>query len=493
MSLNSFSFITCFFALLGIQAILQIIRNHICEKRKNILSTIQIIILFFASIGFMALADYSFCICLIMLTAVTYILAIKAEKTQKKIYVTVGAFFALLLLGYFKYCDFFVGNIMRFLGMRTDHFNIIIPLGISYYTFSSISYLVDVGRKKYPAERNPLYFALYMSFFPKITAGPIVRANDFLPQVHDYKGIRTENFEHGIQMFVIGLFKKMVLADHLAVFVNDVFYAPTAFHSITILLAVISCTLQLYFDFSGYSDMAIGISKILGFEICKNFNLPLISKSVSEYWRRWHISLGTWFKDYLFYPLSIGPAVKLRKRLLDWGVERKKTAIIANMFSLILVWVVTGLWHGADMTYIIWGLIQFVFIFYDSIKTQKKALTLWQKIRGWVVTTLVVLFGIVFFRAASVSNALLIFKLLIVWQNGIVHAYTWTFFSLIILIIGTIIAYYHSKKLKEREVNSFYFFADLHTVRGLTLFFLICGLTIIMGYYGNTAFVYGNF
>ena len=493
MSLNSLSFITYFFAFLSIQSILQIIRNHISDKRRNTLSTFQIILLVFASIGFMALADLRFCICLAILTVTTYVLAIKTEQTRKKVYVTLGVVFALLLLGYFKYCDFFVGSFMRLLGMKTDHFNIIIPLGISYYTFSAVSYLVDVGRKKYPAERNFLFFILYMSFFPKVTAGPIVRANEFLPQVHDYKGIRAENFEQGIQMFVTGLFKKLVLADHLAVFVDNVFYSPSAFHSATILLAVISCTLQLYFDFSGYSDMAIGISKILGFEIGKNFNLPLISRSVSEYWRRWHISLGSWFKDYLFYPLSIGPAVRLRKRLVDLGIDRKKTAIIANMFTLIVVWLATGLWHGADITFVIWGIIQFVFVFYDSIKKQNSDLTLRHKIMSWFLTSCVVVFGLIFFRAQNISNALLIFKLLIVWQDGIVHNYTWTFASLIVLIIGTIISYHRSKKLKEREVNSFYYFADLHTIKGLTLFFLVCGLTIIMGYYGNTAFVYGNF
>ncbi len=195
-----------------------------------------------------------------------------------------------------------------------------------------------------------MYFALYMSFFPKITAGPIVRANDFLPQVHDYKGIRTENFEHGIQMFVIGLFKKMVLADHLAVFVNDVFYAPTAFHSITILLAVISCTLQLYFDFSGYSDMAVGASKMVNITLPINFDSPYKAVSIRDFWKRWHMSLTAFLTKYVYIPL---------------GGSRKGK--VRTCLNIMIVFLVSGLWHGADWIYILWGALHGLLMVLDRI------------------------------------------------------------------------------------------------------------------------------
>lgn len=493
MALNSFSFLIFFAAVLAVLSVLQLGRSESSVKRDRVASSLQIAVILISSMLFMALADLRCLVSVLALTIIVYLLAIQTKKTRNKKFVAAGVIVSLAFLGYFKYCDFFVGGILRLLGLKNDHFNIIIPLGISYYTFSAMSYLIDVGRKKYPAEKNIAYLGAYMCFFPKITAGPIVRANEFLPQLHVYKGIKADNFQKGIQMFAIGLFKKIVLADRLSVFVNEVFRMPQAFHSATILLGVVSYTLQIYFDFSGYSDMAIGISKILGFEFQKNFNLPLISRSVSEYWRRWHISLGAWFKDYLFYPLSIGPAVRLRKRLANVGVSRKTTAVIASAFSLLIVWLATGLWHGANVTFIVWGLIQFVFLFYESNRKAKKAESRRVKFFGWLVTIFVVVFGKVFFRADSVADALRIFKMLVIWQNGLIHPYTWSFFALIILIIGTMAAYRHSKKLGENEVNSYYPFVDLHTIRGLTIFMVFCGVTIMLAYFGDTAFIYGRF
>ncbi|MCM1091009.1 MAG: hypothetical protein NC413_09195 [Muribaculum sp.] len=352
---------------------------------------------------------------------------------------------------------------------------------------------MDVKRGKYQAEKNLINYALYMTFFPKVTSGPIIRGDEFLPYLKDYQGISSDNFQHGIQMFMLGFFKKVVLADHLGVFVAEIFAAPAAFHSVTVALGVFSYSLQIYFDFAGYSDMAIGISKILGFDFAPNFNLPLVSQSVSEYWRRWHISLGAWFRDYLYYPLSIGPAVKIRKKLLDMGVGRKQAGSIASAIALLIVWMATGLWHGAQMTFVLWGVIQFIFVFYDQNHKVSQKPSRTREFLNWFFTFLVIMLSKVIFRADSMAVALDVYQSMFLWHDGIVHLYSWTFVAAVLLAVGTLAAYIRSKRLGEREVNAFYPLLDLHRVIPLTVFFIFCGLTLILGYFGDTAFIYENF
>lgn len=195
--------------------------------------------------------------------------------------------------------------------------------------------VIDVHRKKIPVEKDFIKLALYISFFPQLVAGPIVRASDFLPQLYDFsRKLTAHNFAIGIQIIAMGFFKKVVLADHLSVFVDDVFRVPVAFHWATIILAVISYSLQIYFDFSGYSDIAIGCAKCLGYDFAMNFNLPYISQSVTEFWRRWHISLSGWLRDYLYIPL---------------GGNRK------GKMRLMITMLLGGLWHGANWTFVAWG------------------------------------------------------------------------------------------------------------------------------------------
>jgi alginate O-acetyltransferase complex protein AlgI len=357
-------------------------------------------------------------------------------------------------------------------------FNIILPLGISFYTFTALSYIIDIYRGKYAAEKNILNVALFISFFPKVTAGPIIRGDEFLPQLKNYQGIKSKNFQDGIQIFAFGLFKKIVLADHLGVFVDDVFFAPSAYNTGTVLLAVVSYSLQIYFDFSGYSDMAIGISKILGFDFKPNFNLPYISENPSQFWKRWHISLSSWLQDYLYIPLG--------------GSRKGEVRTYAN---LMIVMLVSGLWHGAGWTFVAWGFLHgFISCVHKGWRNIRKGKNhmgaLARACRILLMFIDASLLWVVF-KAADFANAKAMYKSLFTIHTGISQPYTWSFFAIGVLIIATIIA--GVKQRGQKFVNGFYPILDLGKFWSLVVFFTFVGLTIMMGYFGNTAFIYGKF
>ncbi len=249
-------------------------------------------LLLIASYLFAAYGDLRFALILGALTVSTWLLA-------KKKKIKLGIFLSLAGLFFFKYVNFFAGSFSTLFGRDEIGLHLILPIGISFYTFSAISYLADVKQEKLEA-RGLLDVALYLSFFPKLTSGPIQRAGEFFCQIDRKRRIGWHTFSPGIQIFVFGLFKKIVLADRLSVFVNQVYKTPNVFGSITVLGAAIAYSLQIYFDFSGYSDMAVGVARILGIELPRNFNLPYLSHNVTEFWKRWHITLSSWLQDYLY-------------------------------------------------------------------------------------------------------------------------------------------------------------------------------------------------
>jgi alginate O-acetyltransferase complex protein AlgI len=411
----------------------------------------------------------------------------------------VGVTLLLIVLGIFKYFNFFLGSICSVVGLSWTEVNIILPLGISFYTFSAISYLLDVDWKVMEADKNFINVALFLAFFPKLVCGPIVKGKDFLPQLQTYKKIGKQNFCEGIQIFVFGLFKKIVLADYLAVFVDDVYGAPVAFGTATVWLAVFSYFLQLYFDFSGYSDMAIGLFRILGYDVEKNFNLPFVSKNISEFWDRWHISLSSWFNEYLFNPIAMSG----RRKLADKPRNiQKKYKNLPSYLAILGTFMISGLWHGAGWTFIIWGIIQgtlsVVHSAYTNVMKAKKVRWIEDK-QQWLkgVDVLLCYFSMnliqVFFRSENVGQAIQIYRLMFTYHEGITQPYTWSFFAVLVLLAATVMANKRSRDIGERETNGYYLIQDLSTVRGLTIFFVICGLSIIMGYFGETYFVYGQF
>lgn len=475
MAFTSFKFVVFFAA---VYALLWLIKWAFGEK--NSYSVVYRTFLLIVSYTFMALADWRFAVCILLLTAVTYFSAL---WNNKKGVLAAGIVIAIAQLAVFKYFNFFVGSFTTLLGNSYTTLNIIVPLGVSFYTFSAISYMVDVYRGKYEAEKDFINVALFMSFFPKLTSGPIVRADKFLTQLKDKPCVDWERFKAGIQIVVAGFFKKMVLADHLNIFVNDVFHAPVAFTGATVFLATIAYSLQIYFDFSGYSDIAIGLSKMMGFDFDKNFNLPYLSLNPTEFWKRWHISLSSWLQEYLYYPLG--------------GNRKGKVRTYINLFLTMLI---GGLWHGANWTFIIWGginglalVVHKLFMNWKVKKFGRKDAggTVWEIISG-ILTFLFANFCWIFFRADSLANAFDVIKQIFYTGAGIRQPYTWVFFALAISI-GEIIFAICRRKKNDGKLEQEYLSLNLSKVWPLAMFLTLIGITIMMAYVGDTAFIYGNF
>ena len=449
----------------------------------------------------MALYDIRFCICMTGVILITYFAGSGIERAQGKARhrLTVLTVTVLLaILGVFKYLNFFMSTAFMLVGRTWADLKIILPLGISFYIFSAIGYVLDVSWGNLKAERSLLDMALFLSFFPKQVCGPIVNARDFLPQLKEDRRITLKGLEMGAQIFVFGLFKKIVLADRLAVFVDDVFYAPAAYGTATIWLAVFSYFLQLYFDFSGYSDMAVGISKMFGYDLARNFNLPLIARNVEEFWDRWHISLSSWLNQYLFNPV----AMKCKRAMVKWPKEtRRKYKNLPTYFALMLTFLLSGLWHGAGFTFIVWGLLNGLLSVVHSVRAAYM-----KKRRGgastsqmpWVIAQILANYFVlnliqVFFRAESLAQAGYIFKRMFSVQGGVEQPYAWSFVAAAVLLTATLTACRHAKKRGLQEVEGYYPLVDLGTMRGLTIFFIACGATIMFAYFGETYFIYGKF
>ena len=462
MSFTSLDFLIFFAALLFLVVILERFK-WMCVKP---------LLLLVASYFFYCYGDWRFGALLLFVTVVAYVMG---RFAHKKVCVAIGVIVPLIVLGFFKYFGFFVSS---FRGLNGDGgaLKILLPLGISFYTFQAISYVVDVKRGKIEAERNFIRLALYMSFFPKLISGPVVRSGDFLPQLKEDRRVTWAGVQYGLQLIVFGLFKKMVLADHMSVFVDDVFAAPAAYHWSTLLLGMFSYSLLIYFDFSGYSDMAIGCAKCLGYDFKANFNLPYMSANVTEFWKRWHISLSSWLQDYLYISMGGNRKGKIRQYL-----------------NLMITMLLGGLWHGANWTFVAWGGIHGAALCLDKVRPHKWDDRKWFKCISTIGTFVFVSFVWVFFRADSFSLAWQLIRGIFVGQDGISQPFIWSFISIGVLLVATIVAVIRSRRQGERRVNGFYPILNLNTVWGMTIFLIVCGLVLCLAFSGEAPFVYGNF
>lgn len=329
------------------------------------------------------------------------------ERTAlKKLSVGVFVLITLGILGYFKYYNFFAATAGRLAGKELFPLrDIVLPLGISFYTFQAISYVVDVYRGKSPAQKNLFHMALYLFLFPQILSGPIIKYHQVAGQLTNRNETISMQF-YGIKRFVYGLAKKVLLANTFGQSVDYIMGVPSGqMGTLTAWLAVILYTLQIYYDFSGYSDMAIGLGRIFGFYYEENFNYPYLSSSITEFWRRWHISLSTWFRDYLYIPL---------------GGNRK--GLGRTCVNLFIVFLATGLWHGASMTFIIWGIYHGLFILSERLWLKKVLDRNPVKFLNHLYAMVVVVFGWLLFRAPSMTYAIDLAKAMIRPSKGLWNA-----------------------------------------------------------------------
>ena len=480
MSFTSFQFILFF----GIIYFINWGYAGVCKFTGRTSTKVYKVLLLVESYLFIYISDFSTVLSLVFLTLVCYLTAKKIQNLREsiiaaKVFLTGGLVAALGQLCLFKYYNFIVENICNILDLTYEARIYYTPLGISFFTFSAVGYLIDVYKKKYDTNDNLFDLALYLAFFPKFLSGPIVRPDKFRKQLQEgVKGINLNNLQTGIQLVVWGMFKKMVLADHLAIFVDDVFLVPQAFNSITCIWAMISYSLQIYFDFSGYSDMAIGFSKMLGIDIDKNFDLPYISKNVTEFWKRWHISLSSWLQDYVY---------------ISFGGNRKGK--IRTQLNLVLTMLLGGLWHGAAWTYIVWGGIHGVaLVVHKKFNEIRKGESSTKRQVGSVILTFIyITITWVFFRASDLSNAVAMLSQAVAFRDGIMQLYTWTWVAILFAVCEVILAAVSQRKQNGKKISVVYPILNLDTVKNLMLFFTLAGLTVILAYVGNTAFIYGKF
>jgi len=342
-------------------------------------------------------------------------LAIVKKPDRKKLFLILSLLGNLGSLALFKYSGFVTENldyVFGQLGFTTSlyndipHFFKIVPVGISFYTFQSMSYTIDVYKGKFKPTRNVLHFFAYLSMFPQLVAGPIVRACDLLPQLENMPDTTEESRWEGVKLILVGFFKKVVIADNLGIFVNTAFANVTA-HSQTSYwwLMMIFFAVQIYCDFSGYSDIARGLAKWMGLEFPLNFNHPYVATSLSDFWARWHISLSTWFRDYVYLPLG--------------GNRKGKVRTYVNLFVTMML---SGLWHGAAWNYIIWGGLHALFLMLEKLLKipERVGKILFGKPILWALTMLQVMIGWVFFRADTLTEAVFILKMMFIPRDSLI-------------------------------------------------------------------------
>lgn len=369
---------------------------------------LQNILILVSSYIFYGWWDWRFLSLIFLSTFVDYAIGLKLSKTEdknrRKQLLWMSLLFNLGMLGFFKYYNFFIDNWVEVwaglgLTMHRSSLNIILPVGISFYTFQTLSYTIDVYRKKIDATNNFIAFASFVSFFPQLVAGPIERASNLLPQFFKKRQFDYDLAVSGMKLILWGLFKKVVIADNCAIYVNAIFSNYEHESGFTLILGAVYFAFQIYGDFSGYSDIAIGTARLFGFDLMRNFNYPYFSRDIAEFWRRWHISLSTWFRDYVYIPLG--------------GSRGSKWEQVRNIFIIFLV---SGFWHGANWTFIVWGGLNALYFLpllltkknrsHIDIVAKDRALPSLKELFQIGTTFILTTFAWIFFRAKSITEAI---------------------------------------------------------------------------------------
>jgi len=443
--------------------------------------------LLLASVAFYMYASVQTVFVPIVITICSFACGVLVEKNAQnnkgKFYYVIGIILNLGLLLFYKYINFILGNICGFIKYfnNTSPFvlNYAMPIGISYITFQAVGYLTEIRKGNQHAEKNMGHFAAYIFFFPKLLSGPIERAHNFLPQLHGESEICYENVADGAKRFLLGLLKKLVVADRLAIYTNAVLGNAEHHKGATLAIASLFYTVQLYADFSGYTDMALGIAKMLGFKMAENFELPFFAKTMTEFWRRWHMSLTSWITDYIYNPLVF----KLRK-LEKYGV----------MLTSVLTLTVIGLWHGANWTFIIFGLLHGLMISVELLlrKSRRKFGKKYPRLESYLGMLFVFVFftfTLVFFKAESVNQAFIVLK-------GIVHFKGPVFYeSLSVMMLNCVVGalFIVSEIKKGFYKESFSFFNNKSSAIRCFSYVSVCIIILLFGVFDGGQYIYFQF
>jgi len=410
----------------------------------------------------------------------------KATARSRKPLLIISIIANIGLLFFFKYYAFFTENIsfvLSHMGYRTkiSPFNLILPIGLSFHTFQSLSYIIEVYRGNQKAEKHFGIYALYVMFFPQLVAGPIERPQNMLHQFYEDRKFNPDDITAGLTQMLRGFFKKLVVADRLAIYVNAVYNRPASHNGISLITATIFFAFQIYCDFSGYSDIAIGAARILGYKLVTNFNNPYLARNINEFWKRWHISLTTWFRDYLYIPL---------------GGNRVQPMHL--YFNLLLVFTISGLWHGASWNFILWGLLNGLYLVFLRItwKFWPRFYTLtgldkldWLKIPlQMTITTVFVSLSWVFFRANNIHDAAIIFKQMSSFKGHLFtggYTFHYCLIAILILLLYEIKAeYFEGSYIRFKNTN--YLFRSCY-------YALVVVTIAMLGVFDGGQFIYFQF
>lgn len=443
-------------------------------------------------IPFLLIASYYFymnwnpayAILILTSTLLTYLCGIFVEKhdqdkRKKKLFLTISLIINFSILFVFKYFNFInesVFALLEYLGIRWNvpNLDVLLPVGISFYTFQAVGYSIDVYRGTIKAEKNFITYALFVSFFPQLVAGPIERAKNLLPQFHEEHKFSYHNAVEGLKLMLWGFFMKLCVADTLSEYVNAVFNNVEHHNGTSLILATIFFTFQIYCDFGGYSNIAIGAAKVMGFRLMENFHYPYFSLNIKEFWRRWHISLSSWFMDYLYIPLG-GNRVKYPRHLLN----------------LMITFLVSGIWHGANWTFVLWGALhgcyQVIGNVFRKYIYKPEYTTLISKVFSMLFCFILVAFAWIFFRANNVNDAFLIVGKIFTQQGQLFvdeSSFIYGFAGLFILII---------KDFKDNfNINIHFMHSKYAIIRYSSVVALITYI-ILFGSFGSGQFIYFQF
>src|SRR3989339_1810987 len=431
-------------------------------------------------------------ILIIITTLISYATAIQIYKTKnkkrKKLLLIFSIIINLGILFTFKYFNFFseaLKILLQNFSIKLDPITLklVIPIGISFYTFQTLSYTIDVYRGNFKPEKHPGIFAVYISFFPQLVAGPIERAKNLLPQFFEKHYFDYKKATDGLKLMLWGFFKKIVIADRLAMIVNTIYENPSGYNSIALITATIFFAFQIYCDFSGYSDIAIGAAQVMGFNLMDNFKRPYFSRSINEFWKRWHISLSTWFKDYVYIPLGGNKVNKIRR-----------------YFNLLTVFLISGLWHGAKWTFVIWGLLHGLYLILELILKPIKnkimefmRLTKLPKLMAFMeicFTFILINIAWIFFRANNLPDAIYIIKNIFTEMNfninGINIGVGWTE---LIMAIGVILFMEFIHLIEEHKSIREFLDSKPKALRW-SIYLIIIYMILIFGVFEKSEFIY---